>query len=257
MIVGVIAYFYLSDRPRTAPWLSDDEKDLLEGRIARERAAEPAAGKTDSIWRELASPTVLALCLAYFCIVTTVNTNAVWAPQIVAAMMKSTGGFAGGFVGVGLITALPSLVALVVLPLWTLRSDRRQERTWHTVAALAAAALGWVLVLVSTEPLFRLPGLILMTAGAFTAMAVFWTIPTMALSSRASPAGIGLISSAGIAASIITPLVVGVLKDRMGNFTGGVTYALALLVVCIVVVLALRPRRPVGAVAAPAPEPLA
>src|SRR3984893_14523274 len=38
VVLGVIAYFYLADRPETAKWLSPRERDVLLGALARDEA---------------------------------------------------------------------------------------------------------------------------------------------------------------------------------------------------------------------------
>ena len=38
IVVGIIAWFYLSDRPAQAKWLTDEEKKVLDGQVrARSR----------------------------------------------------------------------------------------------------------------------------------------------------------------------------------------------------------------------------
>jgi ACS family 4-hydroxyphenylacetate permease-like MFS transporter len=241
VILGVIAYLYLTDKPQSAHWLTAEEQELLLARMERERKREPAAAVKTSLLKELSSPTMILLCLCNLGLVTTLSTNAVWTPLIIREMMANASYFA-----VGLVTAGPALVAAIVLPFWTTHSDRRGERIWHTIAAFALAALGWVCVMTSTELTLRVIGLTLMSVGSMAAMGVFWTLPSSALSSRASPAGIAMISMAGIVASLSTPLIVGIIKDRTGSFFGGVGYGLFMLFVSIAALLIGRATRRFG-----------
>lgn len=238
VILGVAAYFYLTDKPEKAHWLTDAEKQLLLARMERERQREPAAKVKMSIFRELSSPTMILLCLCNLGLVTTLSTNAVWTPLIIREMMSGASYFA-----VGLVTALPALAAALVLPFWTTHSDRQGERIWHTVIAFVVAALGWVCVMASTALPLRMIGLTLMSVGSMAAMGVFWTLPSSALSSRASPAGIAMISMAGIVASLSTPLIVGIIKDETGSFFGGVGYGLFMLLVSIAALMVGRNTR--------------
>jgi ACS family 4-hydroxyphenylacetate permease-like MFS transporter len=241
VILGVIAYLYLTDKPQSAHWLTAEEQELLLARMERERKREPAAAVKTSLLKELSSPTMILLCLCNLGLVTTLSTNAVWTPLLIREMMANASYFA-----VGLVTAGPALVAAIVLPFWTTHSDRRGERIWHTIAAFALAALGWVCVMTSTELTLRVIGLTLMSVGSMAAMGVFWTLPSSALSSRASPAGIAMISMAGIVASLSTPLIVGIIKDRTGSFFGGVGYGLFMLFVSIAALLIGRATRRFG-----------
>ena len=86
-------------------------------------------------------------------------------------------------------------------------------------------------------------GLVFATAGAFTAMAIFWTVPATVLSESGLPAGIALISSAGILASAISPSAIGALRDLTGSFVSGLWYATLLLGISIVAMLSVRSGR--------------
>ncbi len=235
--LGIMAYFYLSDRPEKAKWLTPAEADTLNGMLAAEK---PAARATDSlsVWKQLADKNIVMLSLAYFCLVNTINVNATWIPTIVRSVLQSH-----TFSYVGLVTAIPAIVTLVLMPLWGVSSDRKQERCWHAVAALALAAIGWQLVIFAPQPEFRLLGLVCTTAGAFCAMSVFWTLPQTLLSEAARPAGIAVISAVGLMGSASSPSVIGYLRDLTGNFSAGLLYSTVLLVISMVLVVIVAKRR--------------
>lgn len=238
VILGVIAYLYLTDKPQNAHWLTQEEQGLLLARMERERKHEPAAQVKTGLLKELSSPTMILLCLCNLGLVTTLSTNAVWTPLIIRETMANASYFA-----VGLVTAGPALTAALVLPFWTTHSDRHGERIWHTITAFAVAAVGWICVMTSTELTLRVAGLTLMSVGSMAAMGTFWTLPSSALSSRASPAGIAIISMAGVVASLSTPLIVGIIKDQTGSFFGGVGYGLFMLFISIMTLLVGRATR--------------
>jgi MFS transporter, ACS family, 4-hydroxyphenylacetate permease len=86
-------------------------------------------------------------------------------------------------------------------------------------------------------------GLIVCTVGGFCGMAIFWTIPATVLPSAARPAGIALISAAGLSASAVSPSVVGLLKDLTHSFMAGMLYVTAMLVVAAITIPLSRARR--------------
>jgi MFS transporter, ACS family, 4-hydroxyphenylacetate permease len=129
------------------------------------------------------------------------------------------------------------------MPIWSAHSDRRSERLIHYIVPTALTALGWLMVIVGPELSFRVLGLIFATAGSFTAMAIFWTVPPAVLSDSGRAAGIALVSSAGILASALSPSVIGVLRDLTGTFASGLWYATILLVISIVAMVAIGGRR--------------
>lgn len=226
IVLGVVTFFYLRNGPRDAAWLTAPEKAAIEEQLASEA---PPPAHHGSIWAELRSREVLLLSLAYFGLISTLNTNATWVPQIVREIL----GGQGGFVTIGVWAAAPALLTIVAMPLWSYRSDRRQERLWHVVTPMAVAALGWLLVTLSAVALVRFAGLALVSIGGFCAMSILWTLPASVLSKAARPAGIALISMAGILGSAVSPSIIGLLRDQTGSFTAGLLYMVALLAVSI------------------------
>ncbi|WP_168213014.1 MULTISPECIES: MFS transporter [unclassified Bradyrhizobium] len=231
VLLGVAAYFYLTDKPKDASWLDESDKSTLAGLIARgELTGKPRS--TASVWKQVTEPTILLLAFAYFCLVNTINANATWIPTIVREVLK-----AYSLSYVGFVTAIPAVCALILMPLWTRNSDKTQERTGHVVAALAMATIGWLIVIFFPDPVLRLVGLVFTVSGAFCAMCVFWTLPQALLSEEARPAGIGLISAVGLLGSAVSPAVIGVLRDLTGSFSAGLFYVAGLLIVSMVLVL--------------------
>ena len=241
VILGVIAYVYLTDKPKDAAWLDDTEKKTLTALLTDDAASAGRQTKV-SVWKQVTEPRILLLALAYFCLVNTINANATWIPTIVREVLK-----AYSLSQVGFVTALPAIVALILMPLWTRSSDRSQERVWHVVAAMAMAAIGWLLVIYFPQPELRLAGLVFTVSGAFCAMSTFWTLPQSILSEAARPAGIGLISAVGLLGSAVSPAVIGFLRDLTGSFSAGLFYVTALMAVSIVLVLIVSRLRPATA----------
>ena len=252
VVLGVICLFYLDDGPAHANWLSDEEKREIASRLERDRALEQTAATQRGILSQLGSRNVLLLSAAYFGLVTSLNANSTWVPQIVHGFAHSE-----NFAVIGLLTALPAVLTVAIMPLWGASSDRRNERDWHLRIAMVAAAIGWLLVITSSVPEVRYLGLIIVSVGSFCALLTFWTFPASSaiLSSEARPAGIALINCVGIGGgSAIGPLVVGYLKDLTGSFTAGLVYVVAMLimaVICITIVAAQT------RIATPMPSPSA
>src|SRR5258705_3208347 len=242
VFLGMIAYVYLTDKPKDAAWLEETEKNTVMSLLANDPSSRRQAKV--SVLKPVSEPKILLLALAYFCLVNTINANATWIPTIVREVLK-----AYSLSQVGFVTAIPAVCALILMPLWTRSSDRMQERAWHVVAAVGMAAAGWLLVIFFPAPELRLAGLIFTVSGAFCAMCTFWTLPQSLLSEAARPAGIGLISAVGLLGSAVSPAVIGFLRDATGNFSAGLFYVTALLAVSIVLVLIVPRLRSVAALA--------
>ncbi|MBE7200193.1 MAG: MFS transporter [Parafilimonas terrae] len=224
VFLGIVVLFYLPDRPDTATWLSRDQARALERRIAQE--APPFVGHSGR-WHDLATAPFLKLCLAYFCLVTSLNALATWSPLIVREVLGGT----SDLMHVGTISAIPGLAAVIAMPLWGALSDKLQERIRSYLIPVGIAIVGWLLVALMPQAPVRLVGLVLGTAGGFSAMAILWTVPPAILSVPGRPMGTAILSCAGILGSITSPAVIGVLRDTTGNFNSGIWYVATLLAV--------------------------
>jgi MFS transporter, ACS family, 4-hydroxyphenylacetate permease len=232
VILGIVCLAFLDDRPARANWLSEGEKYDVAARLARDGAREQAVATKAGILSQLGSRNVVLLSVTYFGLVTSLNANSTWVPQIVHSFAPGA-----NYTAVGLLTALPALLTVAVMPLWGASSDRHDERDWHLRVAMLLAALGWLLVICFDLPAVRYVGLVLISIGSFCGMLTFWTFPasTAILSSEARPAGIALINCIGIGGgSAIGPIVIGYLKDLTGGFAAGLIYVVVMLIVGVV-----------------------
>ena len=81
-----------------------------------------------SILSGLADIRVLTLAMVYFGTSAGLYPLGIWAPQIIKALGLTS-------LQVGVVNAIPLVVAVVAMVLWARRSDRTNERTWHVVGA--------------------------------------------------------------------------------------------------------------------------
>jgi ACS family 4-hydroxyphenylacetate permease-like MFS transporter len=252
LVLGVICLFYLDDGPARARWLSSEEKSEIAARLERDRAIEQTAATKRSILSQLTSRNVVLLSLANFGTVTSLNANATWVPQIVNGLAHGA-----SYVIVGLLTALPAILTVAVMPLWGASSDRRNEQDWHFRTAMLLAAIGWLLVISFDTAGVRYLGLNLVSIGSFCALLTFWTFPASAaiLSPNARPAGIALINCIGTAGgSAIGPLIIGFLKGATGSFTAGLAYVVVMLLLAITCLFLVSDQaRKAGSLTRPSP----
>jgi ACS family 4-hydroxyphenylacetate permease-like MFS transporter len=232
IVLGVVCLFYLDNGPAEANWLGAEEKREIASRLAQDRALEETAATQRGILSQLGSRNVVLLAVGYFGLVTSLNANSTWVPQIVHGLAPGA-----NYAVIGLLTALPALLTVAAMPLWGGSSDRRDERDWHLRIAMLAAALGWLMVIFVDQAAVRYFGLIIVSVGSFCGLLTFWTFPASnaILSAEARPAGIALINCVGIGGgSAIGPLVIGTVKDLTGSFTGGLLYVVAMLLVAVI-----------------------
>lgn len=213
VLVGLTALMYLTDRPEKAKWLTPDERLWLIQRLALEAAVHQKV-EEKSVWRVLLNRRLLALALIYFFLDIPLTAIPVWLPQIVHSF--------GLTISVaGILTAVPPLLGAVGMVLWSRRSDKARERTWHLAAALFACCGGWLLTAYGHSSIYlTLIGVVVSNAGILAALSIFWTVPPLLLQGTAAAVGIGFLSATGNVGSMIAPAIIGYARDISGSFYG-------------------------------------
>lgn len=229
VILGVVVWRWLDDKPQDARWLKEDEKQALLQLLEDDRQrAQQSQGQTSGRqgWRVLLAPTIVLYTLAYFCLTNSLSAISIWTPQILQSFNQDSSP-----VTLGLLAAIPQLCTIIGMLYWGRRSDRLRERKRHTWLPFLFAAAGWLLTSASHHPLLQLTGIVMASTGAFSAMVVFWTTPDRTLSPATRVVAIALINATGNIGSGVSPLFIGVLRDTTGSFDSGLWLMAFLLVV--------------------------
>jgi MFS transporter, ACS family, tartrate transporter len=237
VIAGFAALFYLTDRPRDARWLSDDERDWITGELEAEARAKPEARR--SVWRAFWSVfrdrDVILLTAVYFLGSCAQYGFTFWLPK----MIQRLSGF--GSFEVAMIATLPFLASWPAMLLLSWSSDRTGERRWHTAAAYVALAAGlagsvWAGDRIALGMImFSLAGI-----GINARLPAFWTLPAALLGGATAAASIGAINCIGNLGGLVGPYLLGVLSTTTGSYTSGIWYLTGASVLAAVVILLVR-----------------
>jgi MFS transporter, ACS family, tartrate transporter len=214
LVLGFITFRFLTDRPAEAAWLTADERDWLSSAIQQEQTGikDP---RNHSAWRVLADWKVLALSLAYFGTSAGLYTIGFWAPLIVKGLGFSV-------LHTGFLVAIPNLIAVAGMVLWSRNSDRTGERYWHAALACFIGAIGMAVVArAGSSALLAIAGLSLTAFGVSAAKPPLWSLPTTFFAGTAAAASIGLINSLGTLGGFVGPYMIGSTNGTSGNFTRG------------------------------------
>jgi ACS family tartrate transporter-like MFS transporter len=250
VVLGVICYFVMTDRPQQAKFLTEEERNWLVTTIAGERRATEQVRRY-TLWEALYNPKVLLLALNYLGIVTASLGMLFFIPQII----KSLGNYS--IMTVGWLTMIPYICGGIAMVVWGRISDRMDERRWNLFYACVFSTVGLLIAGMTMGTWWALVGMSIAAMGFYGSKGPFFAMPPMFLSGPALAAGIAWINSLGNLGGFFGPWYVGVMKDATGSFAGGL-YGLALLgfVSALVCALFLHIPKPVmpeaEAVAAPA-----
>lgn len=232
LVMTLVVWFYLTDRPMEARWLAADESGWLQSRLDAERRNREAIVHLSWL-RSLRDPRVIAFGFVYMGLNIPQYGLSFFLPQIV----KAFGGLSNFEAGV--ITALPYAVGALGMLLWSRHSDRTGERKFHVVIPLAIIVLGLGLAAITASPVLKMLWICLAGFGFFAVLPVFWTLPTALLSGTAAAAGIAAINSIGNLGGYFGPQVFGLLRDWSGTDEVGLIFLAACAIVGIVIVLVL------------------
>jgi ACS family tartrate transporter-like MFS transporter len=231
VVIGVITFFVLTDRPEQARFLTAEERNWLVTTIAAERRATEAVRKF-TLWQALYNPKVLLLALNYLGIVTASLGMLIFIPQ----MIKSLGDYSN--MTVGWLTMIPYTCGAIAMVVWGRISDRMNERRWNLFIGCVFSTVGLVIAGMTMGTWWALAGMSIAAMGFYGSKGPFFAMPPMFLSGAGLAAGIAWINSIGNLGGFFGPWYVGVMKDLTGNYAGGL-YGLALLGLIAAIVCAL------------------
>ena len=248
VVLGVITYFVLTDRPQQAKFLTEEERNWLVNTIASERRATEQVRRY-TLWEALYNPKVLLLALNYLGIVTASLGMLFFIPQII----KSLGNYSN--MTVGWLTMIPYICGAIAMVTWGRISDHMNERRWNLFFGCVLSTVGLLIAGMTMGTWWAMVGMSIAAMGFYGSKGPFFAMPPMFLSGPALAAGIAWINSLGNLGGFFGPWYVGVMKDMTGSYAGGL-YGLALLgfIAAVVCALFLHIPKPVPpeAVAAPA-----
>ena len=215
VLLGFVVLAFLTDGPDEAKWLTTAEREWLNARLAEERdecerrhgLGVAQALTNGTVWR-LGALILLSNAFGVYVL-------GLWLPQIVRSLTGLSD------LAVGVVTAVPNLVAAITMVLVGAHSDRTGERLLHIAAVATVAAVGFVASAWLQSPLLVVVALSLAAAGAISSHGPFWTLPSRFLTGSAAAGGIALIVSIANLAGFAGPYVMGLLKGASGSFRSG------------------------------------
>lgn len=227
LLLGLIVLFWLADRPESAWWLTEDEKDYFR-QIHAEDTASHATSEVDgtstrnipnhaskahyTVWQALSDREVLKLCLTYFLWLT-----GYWGFNYFTPSLLKDQGWSNQASG-WLFSAIMAMATVVMLAVG-FSSSRTGERRWHGASGMFLAAVGLFGGTMVSEPVTAFLFLCAAGIGVYSAMGVWWSYPTTFLRGAAAAGAVGLINSVGNIGGFVGPTFTGTLKEWTGNYT--------------------------------------
>lgn len=211
-MLGVAAFFYLTDWPTDAAWLTTQQRYQVIQKLQDEK---PAHTRSTSAWQALRSRVVLLLCTASFFAYFVIYTAAFWLPTI----LKRVSGFSDA--SVGWLGALPYFVCFLVMQFNGWHSDKNCERRWHAAAPVVAATIALFGLTTLPRTTLSVVALFIVVCTTQSYLPVMWTMPSEILSQSAAATAVGLINGVASVAGFAGPYVFGYLHTLTGTYRWG------------------------------------
>ncbi|MHB1305121.1 MAG: MFS transporter [Acidiphilium sp.] len=239
---------FIKDRPADAPWCSPAERDYIERSIAQDRVNEPAPGPFADIFR---SAVVWRLVGVYFLIQIGFYGLNMWMPTLLKSLTHA------GFGAVGLIAALPYIVAALMLWFngWWADSNRRYSRHVFLPMTLAAITLILSVMIGNAIILLSIFFLCLAVGGAMSYDGPFWAAASRTLPVALVGGAMGLINALGNLGGYLGPFLGGYLQDVTHNFYATAVLFAASLFAAGLLMLTVNVRDTPARVASPMANP--
>ncbi|WP_321906086.1 MFS transporter [Paraburkholderia tropica] len=229
VVLGFVLFFSVVNRIDDARWISSDEIAVVKRELANE-----APGKQHALLPALKEPTLWLLFAISF-LYNVGNYGLVfWMPTMVKAL-----GTLSNF-QIGVVSAIPYLVAAVAMVVNAQHSVKARERRWHTALPVFIGGVALIgSVVAASLPVAAVACLTVAVAGIMSTLAMFWSLPSRILAGTAAAGGAGLVNIGAAVAGFVGPSIMGLLKELTGSTTTGVgllaitLFAAALLILAI------------------------
>jgi ACS family tartrate transporter-like MFS transporter len=212
ILLGAVAFFFLTDWPDQARWLTAEQRQWISRTMEQER---PPNRQSISVSQALRSRTVFLLASAAFVQYFVGYSVIFWLPTI----LKNQARFSDA--QVGLFGAVPYLVALFAMLFNGWHSDKRRERRWHAAFPLFIAAVGFMFLISLSRSNVLTVSFLSLTCMAMAFLPVFWAIPTEILSDSKAAVVVGTINALASLAGFAGPYAFGYLRAETGSFVAG------------------------------------
>lgn len=211
----------IADRPEDAKWISAAERDYLVKRLKEEQESVKVAKGPVSYKSIFSDLNLWKLSYVYFGYQVGIYGFIMWLPTIIKTLTKT------GIAQVGLLSALPYLIAIPGMYVFAALSDRTGNRKLYIALPALCMAACLVLSVIFKEMPWVSYGFLAALGFFWQAYnGPFWTVPPMLFPPEVAGGARGIINALGNMGGFVGPFAVGWIITSMGSTDIGI-YLLA------------------------------
>ncbi|HEV8096796.1 MAG TPA: MFS transporter [Burkholderiales bacterium] len=223
-VLGIVAFFYLKDKPEGANWLTPAEKASLRNHLDNDAHVVETASH-GSLWGLIRDPKIYTMSIVYFLLLGATYTMVFWVPTLINGWGIKDVGL------IGLLAALPALFGIAGMVLIGRSSDKHLERRAHFIFSVALCAVGLATTIFAQGSLVgSLAGLCVMAIGQAAATPVFFSGISEYVPKETAAGGIALVSSLGNLGPAVMPTITTWLNTTTGTPVNSMYLVIALYV---------------------------
>jgi len=232
IVLGIFTHFVLPNRPSEAKFLTNEEKEWLQGELEQEKRLK-LRQRRHSAMEGLTNGRVWHLVSIYFGMMIGAYTMSFFMPKLVQSLSSQ---YSNSLIGY--LVMIPYLVALAGMILVGRSSDRRMERRYHAAISLLVGGTGFLSLTAIHAPFMTIVLLSLLMIGYCSSLGPFWAMPSEFLTGFSAASGIAVINSVGNLGGFFGPSVVGFISQKTGSLYGGLGFAgVSMLLAAMLVLL--------------------
>ncbi|TKI02828.1 MFS transporter [Martelella alba] len=233
VLVLLLWYFTVSNRPQEAKWISKAERDYLVSALHKEQLLiKDKAVRSASLRLVLANKVMWQLILVNFFYQTGIYGYTLWLPTILKSLTHDS------MSQVGFLAIVPYFFAIIGMLLFSFLSDGSGKRKFFVSLPLAGFAICMALsVVLKAHVWWSYTALV--GCGFFiqSAAGVFWTLPPKLFNAEVAGGARGVINALGNLGGFCGPYMVGVLITHYSKDAGVYSLAISLAVAAALVLL--------------------
>src|SRR5258708_4915819 len=186
IVLGVVAFFVLTDWPKEAAWLAPEQRQWITQTLEEEKPRDRCRAGLGELLR---SRTVVLLAAAAFFDYFAAYSVIFFLPTI----LKRECGLSD--MRVGLLGAIPYVVAFFAMLFNGWHSDRLLERHWHSAVPLFCTSAGLLVLIPLPDSTAMTVVWFTLTCAFMAFLPTFWAIPTEILSESTAALAVGVINA--------------------------------------------------------------
>jgi MFS transporter, ACS family, tartrate transporter len=233
VLLGLVTLFYLPNTPAQAKFLTQGEREWIEGELRAERA-ELERGGQYSLFDAFRDLRVWVLAILFGCALVGIYGLFIWLPLIIQSMGQLS------YLEIGFLSAVPPLLGVAGTLLVSYNSDRTGDRKFHLAGVYVVGAVGMLGSAVFKDPVLAYLSLCLAGLGMNAGNSLFWSLNASFMTGVAAAVSIAVVNMIAQFGGLIGPWLIGVVKSSTGSFSIALMAVAGFLLLAAAIAAAMR-----------------